>query len=58
MVAKCIVHVHISAEVKAYRLTYLVIYVVMWTLYVDYGSSAVGHTYAMWHAYLLRSICQ
>ena len=46
MVAICIVHMHITAEIKAYFLV-LLIYAVMWDLYVDYSSIAVGHTFAM-----------
>ena len=38
MAAKCIVHVHITAELTAYQL----VYAVMWHLY------AVGHTYTVW----------
>ena len=27
----------------------------MWDAYVDYSSSAMGHTYAMWQSYLFRA---
>ena len=36
----------------------LLTYAVMCSLYVDYSSSAVVDTYAMWQAYLFRGICQ
>ena len=34
----------------------LPLHAVMWSLYIDCSSSAVGHTYAMWQAHLLRGI--
>ena len=33
---------------------FLWIHTVMWGLYVDNSRNAVGHTYAMWKAYLLQ----
>ena len=30
----------------------------MWSLYVDYGSSAVVDTFVEWQAYLPKGICQ
>ena len=47
MVAKCIVHIHSTAELTAYWLACLHVCAVMWDLYV------VGHIYAMWQAYLV-----
>ena len=44
-----------------YKLQFVVLWllcVVMWGLYEDCSSSAVGHIYLMWHAYLFRAICQ
>ena len=57
---KCIVHMYITAEFKAYWLTcfFLLLSAEMLALYVGYGSSAVGHICTMWQAHVFRGICQ
>ena len=53
-----IVHMHITAELKAYWLLSFACICRNVVLYLDYNSSAVEHTYAMWEAYLPGGICQ
>ena len=54
MAAKCI----LLLSSKSTGILVLVLYAVMLSLYVDYSSSAVKHTYPMWQAYLLNDICK
>ena len=57
MFTKCIVYIHIDAELKAYWVTSCA-YICSNVESVDYSGSTVGHTYAMFLAYLFRDICQ
>ena len=59
MVAKCILWIYITAKAKNYRVTYFT-YICrkMLNLHVDYRSSVMVNTYAMWQSYLLTGICQ
>ena len=41
---------------KSSSFIFLLVCAVMWSFYEDYNSSAVGHMYAMWIAYLFRAI--
>ena len=48
---------YILLSSKPTGLLILVIYAVMWNVYVDYSSIAVGHTYTMSETYLPRDTC-
>ena len=58
IIAECIVHMHITAELKGCWIIFLLIRAVMSSLYEDYSSNTVVDIYAMWWAYFPRGICQ
>ena len=49
-------YVVVAWKLKWHFVVILLICTVIWSPYVDYSTSAVGHAYAVWQAYLVWGI--